>query len=136
MFSAFVAEYLGVAGVAGSKSRRSDFFCVNKTVEFRASCEPNDKLIFRKSDVAHEASVSEPFLIKTSRGSRREVLFSAFVAEYLGVVGVAGSKSRRSDFFCVHKTVEISASCEPNDKLIFRKLGRGARGERELAVFN
>ena len=64
-------------------------------------------------DVAHEASESEPLLIKMSRGSRREVWFSAFVAEYLGVAGVAGLKSRRSVFFCVHKTVEIRASCEP-----------------------
>ena len=87
---------------------------MHKTVEIRASCEP--KMISERTknrDVAHEASESEPLLIKMSLGSRREVLFSAFVAEYLGVAVGTDSKSRRSDFFCVHKTVEIRASCEP-----------------------
>ena len=61
---------------------------MHKTVEIRASCEP--KMISERTenrDVAHEASESEPLLIKMSRRSRREVLFSAFVAEYLGVQG-------------------------------------------------
>ena len=51
--------------------------------------------------MAHEASESEPLLIKTSRESRREVLFSAFVAEYLGWPGGTDSKSRHSDFCAV-----------------------------------